>query len=110
MIPFFLDLCAFFRKRFFAVFDGLWAVEMWAIHRLTAVLLHLQIVLGESNGFSGPVQSHLNSDAVIAREGRPYRFRQHHEILSQFDDSSISNQLSAAQMTAHTFNTSISRI
>ena len=42
VILFFLDLCAFLRKRFFAVFDGLWAVEIWAIHRLTAALIRVQ--------------------------------------------------------------------
>ncbi len=50
--------------------------------------------LSESHGFSGPEQSHLNSDAIVAHEvrplwaplvGAPTRFRQHHEVLSQFD-------------------------
>ena len=44
---------------------------------------------GDSDGFSGPGLSHLNSDATVACEGalkgRLYRFRQHHEALAHFD-------------------------
>ena len=40
----FFDLYACLRRSFLAVFCGLWAVDSWAIHRLTAALLRVQIL------------------------------------------------------------------
>ena len=87
---FFLGLQALYCRRFPAVFDGLWTVELWAIHRLTTALLHLWIFFERESwflrarAFASKFGCH-NGPRRAPTRGAPTRFRQHHGGLAQFD-------------------------
>ena len=58
------------RNRFLFAFDGIWADSSWAIQCVLAGQRHFQVMFGVRHGFSGPEQTQLISDTIIAHELR----------------------------------------
>ena len=71
VIPFFWTCVLFFANVSSPFLMGYGQLKYGPFTDLQQPLFAFSFPFGESKGFSGPVQSHQNSDAMIAREGRP---------------------------------------
>jgi hypothetical protein len=73
VIPFFFWTCVlFFANVSSPSLMGYGQLKYGPFTDLQQPLFAFSFPFGESNGFSGPVQSHLNSDAMVAHEWRHY--------------------------------------